>query len=490
MVGKVTPETGVKLNIVNKISLAGEMQSYAGLIRQHWALILSIGLLFGWLLSFPMQGPLLVNLTAEGNANLQVLITAFLSGHIIGLLAGGIEGYYSRRNLIWLSLGGIPCLVLSMSITAFPTEVWWLIFLLLGLFAGNAVTAWGGLFSAAVLPHLRGRTFILGAILANLILYLVSNLNNIGFDLSWLLRAVSILPLGLTVILIFRYRKAEQNTRPAPVNEILDLRASIAGHWPVMPFIFAIYAVGGIMYAVVGALSSPPDSNLVYFALVPYILFLLAAGSLADRFGRRAAAITGAVMVGAGFMLVVLLEGPLQFFSNQIFLVGSYAFLDTFTWTMAADLAIKRKAAFYYSIIISINVLAILLGVVLSEKMGEWAGEEPTLTVSLAGLFAFISLGLVFRLGETLPAAAAVQASLDLDLLNNFAEEKGFTSRELDIARLLIAGAATPEILEKLVITPNTLKSHLRNIYRKSGARNRLEFTMAVIKNKKENTPK
>jgi LuxR family transcriptional regulator, maltose regulon positive regulatory protein len=53
------------------------------------------------------------------------------------------------------------------------------------------------------------------------------------------------------------------------------------------------------------------------------------------------------------------------------------------------------------------------------------------------------------------------------------------TDRELDILRYLPTRLSTTEIAAQLGISPNTVKTHLKNIYQKLGARSRNE---AIVK--------
>jgi DNA-binding NarL/FixJ family response regulator len=73
-----------------------------------------------------------------------------------------------------------------------------------------------------------------------------------------------------------------------------------------------------------------------------------------------------------------------------------------------------------------------------------------------------LAAGTVFHL----PAAAADPA---LDL----AEIPALTERELQILRLVAAGAANASIAGKLWVTEQTVKFHLSNVYRKLGVANR-----------------
>ena len=49
------------------------------------------------------------------------------------------------------------------------------------------------------------------------------------------------------------------------------------------------------------------------------------------------------------------------------------------------------------------------------------------------------------------------------------------SSQEQRVLRLLIAGHSNPEIARDLVVSVNTVKAHLKNIYRKLNVNNRLE---------------
>jgi DNA-binding CsgD family transcriptional regulator len=54
-------------------------------------------------------------------------------------------------------------------------------------------------------------------------------------------------------------------------------------------------------------------------------------------------------------------------------------------------------------------------------------------------------------------------------------DSSALTPRELEILTLLAAGHATPDIANKLGITPGTVKTHLTRIYKKIGTKNRVQ---------------
>jgi DNA-binding CsgD family transcriptional regulator len=58
---------------------------------------------------------------------------------------------------------------------------------------------------------------------------------------------------------------------------------------------------------------------------------------------------------------------------------------------------------------------------------------------------------------------------------------KGLTARERQVARMLLAGATTEHIAERMVISRHTLRDHIKTIYVKFGVTSRPEFTALLL---------
>ena len=67
---------------------------------------------------------------------------------------------------------------------------------------------------------------------------------------------------------------------------------------------------------------------------------------------------------------------------------------------------------------------------------------------------------------------AVTESSVSLQI--EFLEEHEISAREKEIIGLLVKGLSNREIAEKLFISPNTVKTHIKNIYAKLGVSNRV----------------
>ncbi|MCD6397724.1 MAG: response regulator transcription factor [Spirochaetaceae bacterium] len=65
----------------------------------------------------------------------------------------------------------------------------------------------------------------------------------------------------------------------------------------------------------------------------------------------------------------------------------------------------------------------------------------------------------------------------------NFFRLNNLSEREEEVSRLLIKGETNSDIGEKLFISVNTVKSHIKNIYKKLEVSNRIQLIHLIQEN-------
>ncbi|MFP4385341.1 MAG: response regulator transcription factor [Spirochaetia bacterium] len=118
----------------------------------------------------------------------------------------------------------------------------------------------------------------------------------------------------------------------------------------------------------------------------------------------------------------------------------------------------------------SAYALLSILGIILPRLIP--AAESFRINILAVGIYCFIwSLLMLFIFMNRL-----TEHRRDDEIAPSFGKDYGISRREAEIIRLIAAGKTSPEISEKLFISPRTVETHCYNIYRKCGVKNRIEL--------------
>lgn len=119
-----------------------------------------------------------------------------------------------------------------------------------------------------------------------------------------------------------------------------------------------------------------------------------------------------------------------------------------------------------------ITILIALIAVFISSGLLEFLRDNPLLLYSIYS-FISISITIIYLLTEK---------SLEFTYLNKKYKYEKLTSREKEVANLLIEGYSATEISKLLYISIYTAKDHIKNVYKKYNVNSKIKFIEKVNK--------
>lgn len=121
------------------------------------------------------------------------------------------------------------------------------------------------------------------------------------------------------------------------------------------------------------------------------------------------------------------------------------------------------------------------------------AGADGYLTKDRAAEDVVVAVRAAYA-GETLlPRSVIIQISKRVAAARERGDERlvePLTPRELEVLRALTDGLSTPEICERLYITPNTLRTHVQNLMGKLRVHSKLEAVAFALRNRLVEPPR
>jgi DNA-binding CsgD family transcriptional regulator len=112
------------------------------------------------------------------------------------------------------------------------------------------------------------------------------------------------------------------------------------------------------------------------------------------------------------------------------------------------------------------------------SEVGLWHELFGAPHIAMSPFFlVFLSALTVYRASRpSSPAASILSGASSLPGAVAAPSRWSLSEREAEVFALLVTGLENAEISDRLFISPHTVKNHITNIYRKAGARNRLEL--------------
>ena len=191
----------------------------------------------------------------------------------------------------------------------------------------------------------------------------------------------------------------------------------------------------------------------------------------------------GLLAIIAGFAVMAFLFGTDSFWIAGAIIISGYTVFDILKWAVFSSIAngqskdslktiaVMRIADAVFYIVGAL--VAILLGA--SPEGTAFSAQESTVVGYLMVIAVVLLLSSEDIWGLFMWKKAALAGGQQIDLAS-YSEKWGLTQRESDILVYLIAGRTKPWIAENLVISENTVGTHVRHIYQKAGVHGRQEL--------------
>lgn len=449
---------------------------------RHARLMLFLVGMFGWVDSTPLYGSVLQASAAAHRVSFGPLPLWFLIGDAVGLVASGYLLDRHVRAVAWAAAtSAAACALLAGSLWVLPGPDWRFALGLMGLAAAPAMVSWGRWFATAVSVSELGRVFgwtAAAVVLVGKAFEVAVPAVGAGWGF-----ALSLVPLAVAIRCGFGFqppvRRAGGQWAPPPQGACWTPEA--AGAVRFACFITLYSLVAGLSYRFFIAVPVTPYTNDTV-RLLPYAGTVIAAGYLADRHRLMLP-----VTVGAGALAVAFLIGAWPAATAQYVGLGlngaGLGLLESAPWLLLAANARPATAGRWFGWGLNLNVVPILLGGAIGAL---FHAMDPTKLGLLAAVFVLLAILSLYGVQDPLVPlrqAKVPPASPEESAMERFVRRFSglLTGRELEIGCLALQGVASREISERLYISQNTVKTHLRNVYRKTGAANRAELLRHLV---------
>ena len=358
---------------------------------------------------------------------------------------------------------------------------------LLNFFIGISICVYSMMLSSRVPTNIRGIVYGLGIGLASVGSWVISLIGKGNFlqDQRVLLAYILITSIAAIIVLIAKLSIADSK---AVINE--DEEEKPKGNIGISTFVSMGLII--MLFGIVNELSdSFPTTQVVtgevHLELIRafYAVGLITAGVLSD-IKRQNGAVACMVLLVTPFIMLALrdyLPGPFVVLMI-IYIVG--AFYSVFRTLYFADLFDKDS-----------KFLFLAGGGLIFGRVGECIGsaiemkfkDNVVAIVLIAGVLFGISF--VLFMNQIIKQVKSSQlqsdnmtSSINSDKKENekdatsgdFAAKYNLSAREVEVFALIVEGATNIEISEKLFISINTVKFHMKNILKKTECANRNEL--------------
>lgn len=455
----------------------------------NWKLLLLLGSHFAWVLSFPLWGPLLGRLAESAQLAYHVGVAFILASAITFLLAPLTLSRLEKHGHRVPFYCGLILIVLNLLLFVVPSRYLLSVAALSGATSASIILSWFIWLMTSTKPQERTLVIVGAMIFANVVLHLLT-LAEPHLSLTMLGTASSIILLGSLATVPRNLRLA---TESYELDALSNVRLDDSVFTSFLAFIFIFYfAASSTIDLVYSGIAEPVLDQMTAYALLPYILVLALIAWQVKRVGVLLP-LFGSVCLGLSLVAIWISETLImEHFLSVTLVMAAFAFVDIFLWVALANQQVSLSAAITnFGRAIAANLTAISFGSIILRSVSTNylvnVGISIMLTfVVLIPLYNYITRNTItLERSRSQQKNVKEQTELAIECVQELADRQGekLTAREREVFELLIAGLSNEQIAEKLFVSLPTVRSHLRNIYRKTGFENRRALLAHIIAN-------
>ncbi|MDD2497644.1 MAG: helix-turn-helix transcriptional regulator [Desulfitobacteriaceae bacterium] len=469
----------------------GINQRISKVMNERRLSVLVHSLFSAWMLSFLFEGQIFYSLAGSYKIDPAAMVFGGVAAIFAGLLLCGlfIKTKKAAKRLFLFSY--LFFIAISM-IFFFSPSIFWPGGILLGSFlAGGCVAAWAFYLKSGTPKNERIKTVADMLILSN-VLMILCNMTaiyispRVGLALSMLM---------LVCAFAFALKLPEnQDAAPLTFTEQKEGSVRITDLLVFLCLFIAIITINsGLMYHVVNPAFAHLEWLTSWYWAFPYIAALFIMRNLPRRINRTYTLYVAIAMIGLSFVgFMALGRGVVSYFAINTLMLGAFGVYDLFWWSILGEmLELHQNPAKILGIGMSANVLGVLLGGLIGNAVTAFNIDSPNPTL-LALAVVCVTLVLLLPLHKHLSFLLKDHAYLSEFSAIPAQEQTGqneratrfsnLSERESQVASLLLQGKTYKTIAGELVISENTVKYYVKNIYSKFGIQSRTELIDIIQK--------
>jgi DNA-binding CsgD family transcriptional regulator/MFS family permease len=424
--------------------------------KNYIFIILSYGFFLGWMLSFPYNGPIYEYISYWYNFSGEYYPLAYIGVPIVFLVFFGViksrETYPKRLTIYSLVVCFAGNLLLFFGVT-----YWYIIFTFMGIASVLFVIGWSYFFTISASYKDKIKVMGFTIVLGNLVLYLINIMVKLGFETYAMNSLLVVLSLSLLASNFLTFERSYDYAFDTSKNikKLIILIAAI---------LFLINVNDGLSSKLIEPLFMEIEEHIIFYKRIPYIMAIIVLVVFSDKLSHLSSFYIAIFLLGmSNVALMVLGINELGFYVNETMLQWGLGIGDLFIWTVIGHVGHLYGRPYK---ITSFALISLLTSVFLGRILGIIFSSSPDgglYTIAVSFTTVFVTILIIPNLFDTIDREV-----VKIKEENKFEKKVNtLTEREIEIYNLLIKGKKNHEIAEELYITDNTLKTHLRNIYKK-----------------------